>query len=126
LGAALIIHPELGSAIRSGNGSTSTDFMTALFAGGSSMSIVGAGDFSPQTGTARLFYLFTALTGISVTSLTLMYLMQVYTALHRRNTLGLKIHLLAAETGDAAELLCGLGPGGDCWPASAAGAYLPT
>lgn len=90
------------------------------------MSIVGAGDFSPQTGTARLFYLFTALTGISVTSLTLMYLMQVYTALHRRNTLGLKIHLLAAETGDAAELLCGLGPGGDCWPASAAGAYLPT
>ena len=112
LGAALIIHPELGSAIRSGSGTTSTDFMTALFAGGSSMSIVGAGDFSPQTGTARLFYLFTSLTGISVTSLTLTYLMQVYNALHRRNTLGLKIHLLAAETGDAAELLCGLGPEG--------------
>jgi hypothetical protein len=112
LGAALIIQPELGTAIRAGNGPTTTDFMTALFAGGSSMSIVGAADFTPQTSTARLFYLFTSLIGLSVTSLTLTYLMQVYSALHRRNTLGLKLHLLAAETGDAAELLCGLGPEG--------------
>jgi hypothetical protein len=110
--AGLIIHPELGTSIRASQGSTDTSFMTALFAGGSSMSIVGAGDFIPQTSTARLFYLFTSLIGISVSSLTLAYLMQVYTALHRRNSLGLKLHLLAAESGDAAELLCGLGPEG--------------
>jgi hypothetical protein len=36
----------------------------------------------------------------------------VYNALHRRNSLGLKIHLLGGESGDAAELLCGLGPEG--------------
>jgi hypothetical protein len=39
---------------------------------------------------------------MSVLSLTLMYPMQVYTALHRRNVLGLKVPLLAAETEDVA------------------------
>jgi Ion channel len=112
LGAALIIHPELGEAIRASNGPTATDFMTALYAGGSSMALVGASDFTPHTSASRLFFLFTSLIGVSVTSLTLTYLLQVYNALHTRNTLGLKLELLAAESGDAAELLCGLGPEG--------------
>jgi hypothetical protein len=111
-GAALIIQPELGSAIRASSGPTATDFMTALYAGGSSMAIVGASDFSPHTSVSRLFFLFTSLIGVSVTSLTLTYLLQVYNALHARNTLGLQINLLTAETGDAVELLCGLGPDG--------------
>ena len=112
LGTALIIHPRLGTSLPSGSGGTPTDFITALFAGGSSTSIVGAGDFTPQTSGLRLFYLFTSLVGTAIVSLTLTYLMQVYTALQRRNALGLKIHLAAAETADAAELLAGLGPEG--------------
>lgn len=112
LGTALIIHPELGTSIRSSNGETPTDFITAMYAGGSSMSIVGASDFTPHTSLSRMFYLFTSLIGMSVTSLTLTYLMQVYTALHRRNALGLKVHLFTAETGDAAEMLASLGPEG--------------
>ena len=86
--------------------------VTALLAGGSSTSIVGAGDFTPQTNSFRMFYLFTSLVGTSIISLTLTYLLQVYTALQRRNALGLKLHLFAAETGDDAELLAGLGPQG--------------
>ena len=44
LGAALIMHPELGTSIRATNGETPTDFVTAMYAGGTSMAIVGASD----------------------------------------------------------------------------------
>src|SRR4051812_49342536 len=45
LGSALILHPHMGSSIQASNGPTSTDFVSAMFAGGSSLSIVGAGNF---------------------------------------------------------------------------------
>ena len=112
LGTALIIHPVLGTAIARSNGQTPTDFLTAMYAGGSSMTIVGSSDFAPLTGGARLFYLFTSLVGMSVMSLTLTYLMQVYGALQRRNALGLKAELLSGGTGDAAELVARVGPEG--------------
>src|SRR5205085_12090552 len=50
--------------------------------------------------------------GKSVTPLTLNYLMQVYSALRSRNTLGLGLHAQTGETSDAAELLAHWGPGG--------------
>ena len=112
LAAALIIHPELGTSVRATSGDTSRDFFTALYAGGSSVSIVGATDFTPHTASFRMIFLFNSFVGISVTSLTLTYLMQVYTALSRRNALGLNVHLASAETGDAAELITHLGPEG--------------
>ena len=112
LGAALVMHPLLGTAITTQSGGTPTDFVAAMYAGGSSMAIVGSSDFAPQTGWARIFYLFNSLVGMSVVSLTLTYVMQVYTALQRRNALGLKLHLLTGETGDAAELVARLGPRG--------------
>ncbi|MBV9669610.1 MAG: hypothetical protein JOZ43_01525 [Acidobacteriales bacterium] len=113
LGTALIIHPGLGKSVLSSNGSTPQDFVSAIYAGGSSLSIVGAGNFSPKTGGMRMFYLLNSLIGMSVISLTLTYLMQVYSALHQRNALGLKLHLLSAETSDAAQFIARLGPQGD-------------
>jgi hypothetical protein len=112
LGAGLIIHPALSAAVRASSGETPTDFVTALYAGGSSMAIVGASDFKPATYGYRLLYLVNSLVGMSVTSLVLTYVMQVYTALRQRNTLGLKLHLLTGETSDAAELLARLAPEG--------------
>jgi hypothetical protein len=112
LGAALVIHPALGASVANSSGTTPTDFITALQAGGNSTSIVGSGDFSPQTSAFRLFYLFASLTGTAVVSLTLTYLMQVYSALRSRNSTALNFHLASAETGDAAELVAGLGPQG--------------
>ncbi len=112
LGTALIIHPKLGNSVTANSGSTPTDFITAIYAGGSSVAIVGAGDFAPRTSAFRLFYLFNSLMGMSVISLTLTYLLQIYGALQRRNALGLSLHLASAETGDAAELIAGLGPEG--------------
>ena len=100
LGTALIIHPALGDAVRANNGTTPTDFITALYAAGSSVSIIGSGNFTPHTAGFRIFYLFASLIGMSIVSLTLTYLMQVYSGLQRRNILGLKLHLAATETGD--------------------------
>jgi hypothetical protein len=91
LGAALVIQPALGSGVRATSGETPTTVTAALFAGGSSVSIVGSGGFEPDTDTFRLFYFLAALAGTAVTSLVLTYLMQVYTALLRRNTARCKL-----------------------------------
>ena len=112
LGAALVIHPALGTGVRASTGPTETDFVTALMVGGSSLSIVGASDYGPTSPGYKLLFLFDSLVGMSVTSLTLTYLMQVYTAVRSRNTLGLKLHAQSAETGDAAELIARWGPRG--------------
>ena len=111
-GAALIIHPTLGTSVTANSGDTPTDFVTAMYTGGGSMSIVGSNDLTPRTSALKLLYLFDSLVGTSVLSLTLTYLMQVYTALHRRNVLGLKLDLLSGGTADAAKLVAGLGPEG--------------
>ncbi|MBV9773406.1 MAG: two pore domain potassium channel family protein [Gemmatimonadetes bacterium] len=112
LGSGLVIHPALGTGVESSSGATDTDFVTALLVGGSSMSIVGASDYGPTSPGYKLLFLFNSLVGMSVTSLTLTYLMQVYTALRSRNVLGLMVQTQSGETGDAAELLARWGPRG--------------
>lgn len=112
LGTALIIHPALGTGVVATDGQTTGDFLSALYAGGASVAIVGSSQFAPRTDAYRLLFLINSLVGLSVLSLTLMYLMQVYSALHRRNTLGLHVHLASAQTGDAAEMLAHLMPRG--------------
>jgi hypothetical protein len=112
LGAALIMHPHLGQGIRASQGSTPTDFMSALYAGASSLSFVGSGDFKPQSAAFQALYMLNSLIGMSVMSLVLAYVMQIYNALRSRNALGLAIQTLSNDTGDAAELIAGLGPQG--------------
>lgn len=58
---------------------------------GTSTALVGASDFTTHTSSTRLLFLSNSLIGASVLSLTLTYLMQVYTALRRRNVLALSI-----------------------------------
>jgi hypothetical protein len=108
LGAALVVHPQLGTSITSSNQETPTDFVTALYVAGSSLSIVGGSNFGPQSAGAKLLFLLNSVLGTSVISLTITYLMQIYGALRSRNSLCLKIHVLSGETGDAAELLAHL------------------
>lgn len=113
VGAALVMQPELGSAIRPSSGEASKDFITALLVAGNSLSIVGGGDYSPHTAGTRLLYLVNSLIGASVLSLVLSYLLQVYSALRERNALALTIDLLTGGTGDAAEMLARLGSDGE-------------
>ncbi|WP_439392514.1 hypothetical protein ACRQ5Q_23955 [Bradyrhizobium sp. PMVTL-01] len=48
LGAALVVHPLLGTSITNSNQETPTDFVTALYVAGGSLSIVGGSSFGPQ------------------------------------------------------------------------------
>jgi hypothetical protein len=112
LGSALIIHPHLGGGIRASEGATPRDLMSALYAAGNSLSFVGASDFKPQSAPFQALYMWNSLIGMSVMSLVLTYVMQIYNALRSRNDLGLAIQTLSADTGDAAELIAGLGPHG--------------
>jgi hypothetical protein len=111
-GAGLIVHPKLGSAVRASSGATPTDFVTAMYVGGSSMTIVDASNFEPQTRGFRMLFLLAAMVGVSAASLTLTYLMQVYRALLDRNVLGLSLYVLTSESGDAAKMVAALGPHG--------------
>lgn len=112
LGTGMIVHPALGNAVRRSTGATPRDFTTAVYVGATSLSFVGPGDFAPNTLPYRLLFLFDSLVGVSVMTMTLTYLMQVYTALRERNTFGLKLYLMSNETSDAAELLASLGAQG--------------
>jgi hypothetical protein len=112
LGTGLMIHPALGTGVRYSHGRGPGDFASAVYAGSTSLSFISEGDFFPATPAYRLLYLFNSLIGVSVMTLTLTYLMQVYTALRERNTFGLKLHMMSGETADAVELLASIGAHG--------------
>ena len=112
VGAGLVIHPKLGTSVRAVSEDTRTDLITAVYAGSSSIAIVGVSNYSPETASFRMLFLFNSLVGLSMISLTLTYLMQVYSALNRRNVFALDIQLIAKEKGDAAELIASVGPEG--------------
>jgi hypothetical protein len=112
VGSALIIHPALGTGVAASNGLTPTSLATALYVGGGSIAVVKAGEFAPKTDAFRLLFLLNSMLGLSLISLALTYLMQVYNALQRRNAIARRIDALTSHTGDAAELIAGLGPHG--------------
>ena len=113
LGAGLIFYPALGRAIQSGGQPIPHDFVTAMYAAANSLSIVGAGSFSAKTTAFKFIYMLNSLVGLCGISLTLTYLMQVYSAVRQRNAAALQAYLATGETGDAAEFVAGLGPRGD-------------
>ena len=112
VGSAMVIWPKLGTSIRTTGGATPTDFVAALYVAGDSMTTVGTSDLTPQTAPMRLFYMFNSFIGISCLTLMVTYLLEIYNALQRRNTFAVKLHMLTAETGDAASMVAMLGPDG--------------
>jgi hypothetical protein len=113
VGAALVIHPSLGDSVRSAQGQTPTDFGAALYAAASSLSLASVSDLAPHSSATRLLYLADALIGTLMVALVISYVMPVYNALRDRNALTLTLELLSGETGEAAEIVAGLGPRGD-------------
>ena len=112
LGAALMLHPALGEGVRSSSSPHVRDFLSALYVGGSSLSIASSSDFYPQTGFYRLLYLVNALIGTASISVTITYVLQIYSAVLQRNALSLSLYVMTKNTADPAVLLCGLGPQG--------------
>lgn len=112
-GFALISWPNLGTGIQSPSGHTPTQLPAALYFAGANLATAGSNDLIPSTPGMRLVAVVCPLIGMSVITLTLTYLLQVYQALMRRNTFALRLHFATCRTGDAAELIAGLGAGGD-------------
>jgi Ion channel len=112
-GFALIVLPELGSAIQASEGQTPTDFITALYYSGFSFTTLGTGDLVPKTATYRLLTVLEAALGFSSFTITITYLLSVYNALIARNTFALSLYHRTDGTGDAAELLARLGASGE-------------
>lgn len=112
-GFAFIDWPALGSAIRASSGPTPTGFATALYYSAYALTTLGTGDIVAKTDLYRLLMVLEAALGFSTITLILTYFLSVYSALTRRDTFALSVQYRAAGTGDAAELLARLGPGGD-------------
>lgn len=112
-GFALMVWPSLGSAVQASEGPTPTGFATALYYSGYSLTTLGTGDLAPKTPGYQLLMVIEAALGFSIFTLTITYLLSVYTALIRRNTLALSLRHRTAETADAAEMLARLGAGGN-------------
>lgn len=111
VGFALIAWPGLGTGIQASSGPTATGFVPALYWAGYSLTTLGTGDLVPQTDFYRLLMVLQAGIGFSVLTLVITYLMSVYSALVRRNTLAQQLHHLSGGTGDAAEIVVRLRPG---------------
>jgi hypothetical protein len=112
-GFALITWPMLGSSIQTMQGKTLTDFMTAVSYTGGNATTAGGADVRPVTSLGRWVTLIDSLVGISSITLVLTYFLQIYRALQGRNAFSLQLHHATDATGDAAQWLAGLGPGGD-------------
>jgi len=86
---------------------------TPFYFAGSTMSTAGANDLRPTTRFLRTMVVVSSLVGITAITLIITYFIEVYSALLRRNAFALQLHHATGATGDAAELLAGLGAGGN-------------
>lgn len=104
-GFALVVWPNLGYAIKSSEGNTQIDFTTALYYSGYSLTTLGTGDLVPTTDFHRLLMVFQAAIGFSTFTLTITYILSVYSSIIKRNTFALSLYHRCKESADAAELL---------------------
>lgn len=116
-GFALIVWPALGTGITASSGATSTDFATALYYAGYSLTTLGTGDLVPRTALWRLLMILEAGLGFALYTLVITYLLSVYSALRRRNVFATGLHHRTAATGSAGEYLVRLATGADPWRA---------
>ncbi|MBE9166154.1 two pore domain potassium channel family protein [Pleurocapsales cyanobacterium LEGE 06147] len=107
-GFALIVWQDLGSGIQASQGQTPTDFLTALYYSGFSLTTLGTGDIVPKTDNYRLLMILQAALGFSTFTLTITYILSIYSALIRRNTFALSLYHRADDMADSAEMLARL------------------
>lgn len=111
-GFALVFWPALGTALRASHGPTPTGFWTAVYYSGFNFTTLGLGDIAPNQPWCRLLTVIEALVGFSVLTSAVSFILSIYGALVRRNTLARLLHYQSGATGAAVELLIGLGPQG--------------
>jgi ion channel len=126
VGFSLITWPYLGKGVTSQIGPTPTDFLTAFYFAGGSMSTMGGGDLRAVSPAFKCLAVMMSVLGVSLVTLIVTYIIQVYTALQHRNALALGLHHACGGTGDAATLLARLGAADDFAVASSELSSLAT
>ncbi|WP_346293210.1 potassium channel family protein [Sphaerothrix gracilis] len=108
LGFALLIWPTLGSGIQASQGQTPTDFSTALYYSGFTLTTLGVGDLVPKTNLWRSITIIESALGFTVFTASLTYLLSVYNALTKRNTFALSLFHRSGSEADAGLFLAQL------------------
>jgi hypothetical protein len=112
VGFALIHLPVMGTRIVASSGESPAGFWSALYYSQMSLVTLGTGDLTATTDGYRLLSTFIAITGFSIVTASITYLLSVYNSLIRHNSFALSLHRGSDDTGDAAEFIARLGAGG--------------
>lgn len=112
-GFALIHWRALGAGVEATSPPTGHSFGTALYYSGYTVTTLGLGDLVPRTWLFRTLTWLEAGLGFAVFTLAVTYFLSIYSALSRRNRFALLLHEQTGRTANPADLLIGLGPGGD-------------
>lgn len=113
VGFACVYWTELGMEIQASEGLTPISFSTALYYSGYVFTTLGVGDLVPRSDWVRIVTVIEAGLGFAIFTLTITYLMAIYSALSQRNILALMLHHRTMGKADAAELVARMGAAGD-------------
>ncbi|MGN6301744.1 MAG: potassium channel family protein [Angustibacter sp.] len=113
VGWALVYQPALGHGIRAAKGATDTDFATAMYYSGFSLTTLGTGDVVASSDVYRLLTVVEAALGFSAFTVVLTYFLSIYNALVSRKSFSATLHHRTFDTGDPVQLLVGLADDGE-------------
>jgi len=103
---SLIVWPQLGTGITAtGSSPTDTDFASAIYYAGFTITTLGVGDLVPRRPAMQCLTITAAGLGFSFFTLVLAYVISVYSALARRNQFANEIDYRTGRTGDTARYL---------------------
>jgi hypothetical protein len=105
LGFALIYYPRMPSDFTVRAEAASSPFMAALYFSGTTLTTVGYGDIAPHTAGMRLTALFEAASGLALISLSITYLITVYSALERKRAVAISFYHQAEEGANVAAFI---------------------
>ncbi|HEY0079357.1 MAG TPA: ion channel [Pyrinomonadaceae bacterium] len=99
---ALIYYPRMPTQFVVGDGTQGDAWSLALYFSGITLTTVGYGDIAPATTTIRFIAVFQAACGLALFSLSIAYLLSVYSALERKRAVALSLYHQAEEGADVA------------------------
>ncbi len=105
LGFALIYYPRMPANFTVHAEAASSPFMAALYFSGTTLTTVGYGDIAPHTMGMRLTALFEAASGLALISLSITYLITVYSALERKRAVAISFYHQAEEGANVAAFI---------------------
>lgn len=106
IGLSLIVWPQLGTGITAtGSKPTDTDFASAVYYAGFTITTLGMGDLVPQRPAMQFLTIIAAGLGFSFFTLVLAYVISVYSTLARRNQFANDIDYRTGRTGKSAVYL---------------------